>query len=209
MKNLQEMLNTKGYFLTVDGVAGPKTLACTEEYILNEIDKRKWIKPINDFVWLRLDNKLTNTYDDVCVRFKGTHVDKVFPCSTTAGDYYIFNPITYGGITGTAVACEQQVLNSHEFITSANWKSLWLGGPYFQERKPIKFYRDGNKDRIIDRGKVYIDNIGVNFHHGGVENLISNWSAACMIAHPNDWYSSLDIFNAGQFSSFTLLETFN
>lgn len=208
MKNLQELLNSKGYNLLVDGIAGPKTLACTEEYVLNEIDKRKWLRPINDFVWLRLDDKLTNTLDDICVRFKGKHVDKVFPCSTTAGDFYIFNPLTVGGITGTAVACEQQVLNSHLFTTAKDWKTLWLGGPYFQQVRAISFYRDGNKDRILDKGKVYKDLIGLNFHHCGTEQFINNWSASCLVSHPSDWYSSLDIFNASQLSTLTLIETY-
>ena len=197
MKTFQELLVKNGYNITIDGIIGPNTIKATEDFIFKQLDKRKWVRPINDFVWLRLDNTLTNTYDDVCVRFNGSHIDMIFPCSTTAGDYYIFNPITEGGVTGTAIATEQQVIKSHRFVTSANWASLLLGGPYFQEDKPVSFYRDGNKDRNIDRGTVYTRNIGINFHHGGAENIIYNWSAACMIAHPKDWYEAIKIFKNG------------
>lgn len=208
MINLQELLNTKGYNLKLDGIVGAKTLIATQEYIFSEILKRKWIMPVNDFIWLRLDNTLTNTYDDICVRFNNKTVDMIFPCSTTAGDYYIFNPITEGGITGTAVAIEQQVINSHKFMTSANWKSLWLGQPYFQQILPISYFRDGNKDRVINTGKIYKDLIGLNFHHGGIENFINNWSAACFISHPADWVKAINIFKNGDINTLTLIETY-
>lgn len=209
MKVLQELLKSKGYNISVDGIIGNETTTATKDFIWKEILKRSWIFPVTDFVWLRLDNKLSNTYDDICVRFNNSKIDMIFPCTTTAGDYYIFNPLSVGGITGTAVAAEQQVLNSHKFITSSNWKTLWLGQPYFQQVQPIKYYRDGNKDRNIDRNKLYTGLIGDNWHRGGAENFINNWSAACFVTQPVYWEKAIDIFKNGDTKTLTLIETFN
>jgi hypothetical protein len=209
MRALQELLRSKGYNVEIDGIVGTETLAATHSFIFREISKRRWTMPLTDFVWLRLDNKLTNTYDDICVRYNKGVIDMIFPCTTTAGDYYIFNPLTVGGITGTAVAAEQQVLNSHKFVTSANWKTLWLGQPYFQQISPIAYYRDGNKDRNIDKNKLYSGLIGDNWHHGGAENFINNWSAACFVTQPIHWLKAINIFKDGDIKTLTLIETFN
>jgi hypothetical protein len=208
MKNWQNFLNKHNYNLVEDGVIGEKTLSATQDWLVKELSKKSFVLPTKDIVWVRLDNNLTNTFDDIGLRINNKKVDMIFPCSTTAGDYYIFNPITEGGITGTAVACEQQAINSHVFVTAPDITKLWLGGPYFQEVMPIKFYRDGNKDRNIDRGIEYIKNIGLNFHHAGWENFINNWSAACMISQPKYWNEVVKIFNNRDKSTYTLLEPF-
>lgn len=208
MKNLQELLVIKGLlqFKDIDGIIGPKTILATQKYITKEINKRGWIMPITDLLFIRLDQTLTNTYDDIAIRFNNGKIDKIFSCSTTAGDYYIFNPITDGGITGTGIVAEQQVLKAHQFITSANWKSLWLGGPYMNQVNPIKYYRDGNKNRVLDKGTVYTGVKGFNQHHGGNENIIYNWSAGCFISHPTDWYDAVSIFTANSYHMLTIFE---
>lgn len=206
MINLQKLLNQKGYNLKPDGVVGPKTLAATQDFITKEIQKRNWKIPAIGFVFLRLDQTLTNTFDDVIVRFNRGIVDRVAPCSTTAGQHYIKNPITYGGIRGTAIAKEQQIINSHQFNTSANWKSLWLGAPYFQQISSIDIYRDGNMDNKLDKAILQKGLFGINFHRAGAGSFIDNWSAGCQVTPDKFWYDLISIFRNGQFIDFTLIE---
>ena len=163
MKQVQEYLNLLGANLKPDGVVGPMTIAALEKYLPE--------KPQKGIVWVRCDERLTNTYDDFGVLFVGGRVTSVFPCSTTAGSHYVKNPITYAGITGTAIACRQKVVGSHTFHTNSNWKSLWLGAPYFQQTKSIKIYRDGNKDDVIDKNIVTEGLFGINLLIVGVQDV--------------------------------------
>jgi len=206
MKNLQTLLNTKGYNLVVDGNVGPKTLGALSDYVKKEISKRNWVLPVKGFVFIRLDRTLTNTYDDVCVRFNNGKIDNVVPCTTTPGHYYVYNPVTSGGITGAAVAKEQQVIGSHKFVSSSNWKSLWLGAPYFQQVKPIVVYRDGNKDTKIDKDKTQTGLFGINFHRGGLGSIIDRWSAGCQVVPDKEWFKMIDIFQNGELIDYTMFE---
>lgn len=207
MKNLQTLLNTKfNAGLDVDGDAGRLTKEATTDFVLSEITKRSWTAPKTDLVYLRLDQSLTNTFDDVVARFVGGKVDMVAPCSTTAGDYYIFNPITSGGIKGTAIACEQQLIASHRFVSSKNWATLWLKGPYFQQEKDMRIYRDGNMDRKLDRAVLQAGKFGINWHRAGIGNFINNWSAGCMVTPDAYWWEIIRAFNVGQLYNFTLIE---
>lgn len=206
MKKLQEILNTNGASLTVDGIIGPKSLAALHEYVKSNLTKRKWVMPKDGLVWIRTDKTLTNTFDDfVAVYSKGNCV-MALPCSTTAGDYYVFNPLTVGGITGTAVAAEQQIIGAHQFVTAANWKFLWLNAPYFMQVRPITIYRDGNKDRVLDKGVSQFGLFGINLHRGGVAASINGWSAGCHIVQDNNWFEVVKLFTNGQFIDYTLFE---
>jgi hypothetical protein len=196
MKQVQIYLNRFGCNLVVDGIIGEKTKAEISKYIFNQ---KKGI------TWVRCDDKLTNTFDDFGVLWVGSKVVDVFPCSTTAGKYYIQNPITYGGVTGTAIACQQIVKGSHQFKTSSNWKSLWLGMPYFQQIKPIKIYRDGNKDGVIDTNITQNGLFGINFHQAGLGNFIDNWSAGCQVVPKANWNNVIKHFSNNEIIDFVLI----
>ena len=129
MKNIQKFLNKKGASLLEDGVIGPKSLIAAHKFISAELNKRNFSIPTTGLVYVRTDVVLSDTFDDFVVRYNEGVLDRIAPCSTTAGDYYIFNPITNGGITGTAIALEQQVHNSHKFITNKSWGLLWTKQP--------------------------------------------------------------------------------
>lgn len=196
MKQVQTYLNRFGCNLAVDGIIGTKTKAEIKKYIFNQ---NKGI------TWVRCDEKLTNTFDDFGVLWVNGEVQEVFACSTTAGKHYIQNPITYGGITGTAIACQQVVKGSHQFKTAANWKSLWLGMPYFQQIKPIVIYRDGNKDGVIDKKTTQTGLFGINFHQAGLGNFIDNWSAGCQVVPKAQWNNVIKHFANNEVIDFVLI----
>jgi hypothetical protein len=182
--------------LVVDGIIGDKTKAELKKYVFNQT---------KGITWVRCDKKLTNTFDDFGVLWVNGEVTEVFPCSTTAGKHYIQNPITYGGVTGTAIACSQLVYGSHQFKTSANWKSLWLGMPYFQQIKPIQIFRDGNKDGNLDEKIIQKGLFGINFHQAGLGNFIDNWSAGCQVVPKAYWLKVIPYFQNGEIIDFSLI----
>ena len=207
MKAFQQLLKDKGYYsLTIDGIIGPKSLEGTHYFVLDELNKRGWVHPKNDIVFIRTDQVLDNKFADYAIRFNNGKADMIVPCSTTSGDYYVFNPLTVGGITGTAIACEQQVIGSHTFTTSANWKSLWLGAPYFMQTGAIEIYRDGTKDRKIDTAIKTRGWYGINWHKGGWGSWVDGWSAGCCVVPDKHWFEMIKIFTNKQICNFTLFE---
>jgi hypothetical protein len=206
MKKLQQILNAKGAQLTEDGIIGAKTLTALDWYITNRINTNKWLRPKDGLVFLRTDAVFSNTFDDYCAVYKGGVCVAVVPCSTTAGDKYVFSPITHMGITGTAVAAEQQVIGSHRFVTNKKWSTLWLGAPYFQQILPITIWRDGSRDRTVSKVNKQFGLFGINIHRGGVTAIVGSWSAGCMVIPDNHWFPITNNFVNGESIDFTLLE---
>jgi len=207
MQNFQKILKDRGYYSgAIDGIIGPLSLAATKQWIDAEMNIRGWVKPVNDFVWIRTSQNFDNKFSDYVVRFNNRIADMVMPCSTRPGNYWIFNPVTVGGITGTAIACEQQVIGSHRFTTSANWKSLWLGAPYFYQAGAIEIYRDGNKDTKIDTAIKTKGWYGINLHRGGIGSIVDQWSAGCMVVPDARWFEAIKIFQPNQLINFTLIQ---
>lgn len=207
MKHFQQILKDKGYYTgNIDGIIGPLSLSAAKQWVDAEMDKRGWVKPVNDLVWIRTNQEFNNKFTDVVIRFNNRIADMIIPCSTKSGNFYVYNPLTVGGITGTAVSCEQQVIGSHKFITSANWKSLWLGAPYFHQVGGINIWRDGNKNAQVDKQIKTFGWYGINFHKGGLGSLVDTWSAGCHIVPDKIWYEAIKIFQANQLINFTLIE---
>ncbi len=207
MKNFQTILKEKGFYSgNIDGIVGKLTLAGAKQWIDTEMNIRGWVKPVNDLVWIRTNQQFDNKYSDFVIRFNNRVADMVMPCSTKAGNFSVYNPLTVGGITGTAVAAEQQVIASHKFITSPNWKSLWLGMPYFFQSGAIEIFRDGNKDKNVNKDIKTKGWYGINFHRGGLGSIIDQWSAGCLIVPDKQWQEAIKIFQQNQFINFTLIE---
>lgn len=206
MKYIQNFLNKHGYQLEPDGVIGQHTLEAAENYVRKTCAANKFIVPTKGIVYVRTDEKLTDTFDDFGCLFLDAKLVKVFRASTTAGSYYVKNPITYGGITGTAITiAPQQIRNSHQFVTSANYKTLWLGGPFFRQIRELWIYRDKDKDGDIDRDVTTKGLFGIQLHHGGLGNIIYNWSAGCNIAPKAEWFEVCKHFINGEVIDYTII----
>lgn len=207
MKGFQQILKDRGYYQgNIDGIVGPLTLGGAKQWIDAEMDSRGWVKPVTDLVWIRTDQSFDNKFADYVVRFNNRVADMIMSCSTTPGDYIVFNPLTVGGITGSAVACEQQVIGSHKFVTAPDWKHLWLNAPYFFQAGAIEIWRDGNKDRKIDKKIKTKGWYGINFHRGGIGHAVDTWSAGCLVVPDKIWYQAIKIFKPNQLINFTLIE---
>ena len=208
MKTLQTYLKGKGYpEIEVDGIIRKQTMSALTDFVTKKITENNFKFPKKGIIWIRTDEKLTNTFDDFGCLIQDGKITQVFPCTTTAGKYYIQNPITHGGITGTAIAvAPQQILGSHQFVTSANWKSLWLGAPFFRQIKEMKIYRDGDKDGDIDKQIVTKGLYGINFHRAGLGSFIDNWSAGCHVTKDSLWFEMQKIFTNGELIDYTIIQ---
>lgn len=205
-KMIQEFLIEQGYKLKPDGVIGPKTLSALKEYISSKSPMPFDLLSGWTMLYIRTNQSFTNKFSDFGIVIKGGDIKKIFPASTKAGDFYVFNPLTVGGITGTAVAAEQYAHNSHTFVTARNWSTLWLKAPYFKQTGSIMIYRDGNRDRLVNKVNKQIGMFGINLHRGGLASLVNRWSAGCNVAPDADWFEVCKLFSNGDVVSYCLIE---
>lgn len=200
MKHLQKIVGTKQ-----DGIFGRESIKKLSEYLSIQFTLLGYEWPQNGLIWLRTDNRFTDTYDDYCVLVLNERVKGAYPASTTSGLFRVYNPFTVGGITGTAVTKPQWTKSTHRFETAQNWKTLWLKAPFFRQVRPIEIYRDGNRDLNIDTDIEQKGLFGIHFHRGGLSSLVDRWSAGCQVVPFNDWKTIVSHFSNGDVIDYYLL----
>jgi hypothetical protein len=166
------VLKTK---IAEDGILGPITRQ-------NFIALQKLIKPFlfvafDGFLAIRCSEEFDNKASDFLLYVQNQEIKEVLPCTTRAGNYWVYNPITYGGITGTAVMCDGFYPKVWEGALTKRFGIYSL--PELVQVRPVKVYRDGNKDKKIDRTNIQIGMFGINLHQQGWAFAVDNWSAGC------------------------------
>lgn len=148
-----------------------------------------------NIIAIRENDVFENTFSDTLhIAYKVNNIWQLMtiPFTTLAGTLGVGgeqNPLTAQqtgtGVSGTAVIIEGQYKGAYKFIdTYVGF--LWY--PYFMQIKPLKYYRDNDKNGIITRGKIYEGNFGTLLHrmsNNGVESKQVNfwnvgWSQGCM-----------------------------
>ena len=136
----------------------------------------------------RSGTEVTNKYDDVLVviytNSTGTH-KLCFSITTEPGNYYMTK--TLGNAKGTAILVPGQYRGC--------WKIGYHNGKYkaLVQAKPVKVYRDGNKDAIYDMAPETINEglFGINIHRsneGFTRETIDMYSAGCQVFNdPKDF----------------------
>lgn len=150
-----------------------------------------------NFIWVRNDLIADNHFsDDLFVAYKINGVEQVLniKCTTVPGlRGSLYNPLTVAGATGTAIIKDGQYRSSWKFIDSYSQFSTY---PFFQQIKPIDYYRDGNKDNIINEVQEQDDRLfGTHWHRMSnvgdkrlVESFeINNFSLGCMGSPISEW----------------------
>lgn len=136
-----------------------------------------------NIIGIRKDNnkKITNKYDDILVVIyqtsKGWTKD-YYNITTEPGDYYMRKQL--GNPKGTAILLPSQYRGCWE-IGKHNCKYTAL-----VQKKPVKVYRDGNKDDIYDMQPETINNglFGINIHRsnqGFTRDTVDMYSAGCQV----------------------------
>lgn len=163
----------------------------------------KWFtKPYSlNLVWQRTSYNATNVFDDflhICyVNEKNEPQIISIPATTKPGlKGSLLEPITVGGVRGTAIIEAGQYLKSWEFRDTFSEFSKY---PYFRQVGKLNYYRDGNKDKVIDKVQRQVAKIfGTHFHRMSNNDtfgsgLVNNWSLGCMGSPEPHWEKILPI----------------
>ena len=202
-----------GQHITVDGIVGPETRTVLRSVIYREFERRGWTldhvkNNKTELVWLRYDKTYNNTFNDYLVVFDHGEVIHILRATTTPGNYYVNNPVTVGGITGTGSMVEQQVIGSHKWVENDDWSTLWLGTPYAKQIGNIKIYRDRKKDMTYDRDFITVGKswYSFNMHQMGAGTINWNWSGGCLGTSRTDWLLVVNRLDDGDIINLNLIE---
>ena len=126
------------------------------------------------------ETKVTNKYDDILVVIyneKGKEIRKCYNITTDPGKYYMNNP---ENIKGTAILVPNQYCST--------WRIGYHRGKYeaLCQNKPVKVYRDGNKNMTYNMTSESIDKgiFGINIHRSNefwTRNTVDQYSAGCQV----------------------------
>jgi hypothetical protein len=82
----------------------------------------------------------------------------------------------YGNKAGVARLVEGQYIDSHIMRLHAG-KYEALG-----QNKPVKVFRDPNKDMVYDEKSIQEGVFGINIHKAGADSTyVENWSEGCQV----------------------------
>ena len=135
-----------------------------------------------NLIGVRRDNQGTNTFDDfilVMYREEELMVSKRYQVTTDPGKYWLLNPLNP---KGTAI------------LKPGQYRGTWQLGKHqgkyeaLVQRKPVKVYRDNNKDEVLDYNSMttMVDEgyFGINIHRSNPYDqsyTVNKWSAGCQV----------------------------
>jgi hypothetical protein len=121
-------------------------------------------------------NKVTNLFDDyltISYKENGEWKFHIWQATTDPGTKGV---IQYGNKAGVARLVEGQYRGSHTMRLHAG-KYEALG-----QNKPVKVFRDPNKDMKYDENKIAEGIFGINIHKAGTDSTyVENWSEGCQV----------------------------
>lgn len=123
--------------------------------------------------------KVTNRFDDfIVVEFidnYGIKTRKVYPATTDPGLKSMETPVN---IKGCAILVPCQYRSCFKLgIHKGQYEAI-------VQYKPVKVYRDNNKDKVYDFNPKTIEDgmFGINIHKAGKSStLVDGWSAGCQV----------------------------
>jgi hypothetical protein len=121
-------------------------------------------------------NKVTNVFDDhltISYKENGEWKFHIWQATTDPGKKGVME---YHNKDGVARLVEGQYRGSH-IIRLHQGKYEALG-----QDKPVKVYRDDNKDMTYDEKKISEGVFGINIHKAGADSTyVENWSEGCQV----------------------------
>jgi hypothetical protein len=123
-------------------------------------------------------NKVTNVFDDkitVSYKLNGEWQFHVWNATTDPGKKGVME---YHNAAGVARLVEGQYRGSHSIgLHQGKYKAL-------KQAKPVKVYRDPNRDMTYDETKIAEGIFGINIHRSsatGTSTYVENWSEGCQV----------------------------
>jgi hypothetical protein len=190
--------------LTPDGVVGPATLAkmgikvdasatpakpaAAAKYTATQVKtavtskEYKWFEGkdyLLNIIGVRNSStgqKVTNLFDDHLTLTYTVGGEEKFHCWPATTDPGTKGVMQYGNKAGVARLVEGQYINSHIMRLHAG-KYEALG-----QNKPVKVFRDPNKDMVYDEKSIQEGLFGINIHKAGADSTyVENWSEGCQV----------------------------
>lgn len=152
-----------------------------------------------------------NKFDDKFYIFKGKKFIKVVYGTTNAGTTGLMNYEKYNKYGVLVVKTDEW------------YHGLWKFGyhrgrmPALKQVRPIKYFRDWNKNRKIEEiGKLYSGIKGINFHTvlyqknlSFIRKLIGGWSVGCQVVNNvREYYKVLDLVKDQSQVTYCLIKEF-
>lgn len=159
----------------------------------------------------KTENQVTNNFDDfltISYKFEGDWKFNCWNVTTDPGQYWMKHPMNSGGC---AILVPGQYRSAYKVGNHFDYEAL-------RQQKPVKVYRDNDKDDIYDTD---IDTIteglyGINIHRSNPYTesyYVDKWSAGCQVFKKiNDFNTFMFICNKarkiwGNSFTYTLIES--
>jgi len=174
-----------------------------------------WFEGLKDFdvniVGVRnssTGDKVTNVFDDfLTVSYKegGEWKFHIWPATTDPGKKGVME---YHNAAGVARLVPGQYRGSHTIgLHQGKYETL-------KQQKPVKVYRDKDKDMQYDENIIQEGVFGINIHKAGADSTyVENWSEGCQVFKKSvDFDSFMKIMNKaasihGKSFTYTLIES--
>lgn len=154
--------------------------------------------------------KVTNAFDDcITISYKenGEWKSHCWMATTDPGKKGVLES---KNATGVARLVEGQYRGSHSLgLHQGKYEAL-------RQVKPVRVYRDANKDLTYDEDKIAEGVFGINIHKAGVDStFVENWSEGCQVfKKAKDFEEFMAICRKaaaihGKTFTYTLIESFD
>ena len=155
-------------------------------------------------------DKVTNIFDDTLT------------LSYKEGGAWKFHEWKITTDPGTKAVKEYHNPNGVARVVPGQYRGMWAIGLHqgkyeaLKQAKPVKVYRDKNKDMVFDEKVIEEGIFGINCHHSsgtGTSTYVENWSEGCQVfATIGDFNAFMVIMNKakaihGNSFTYTLLES--
>ena len=120
--------------------------------------------------------KVTNAFDDCMTLSYKIGGEWKFHCWSTTTDPGKKGVLEYHNAAGVARLLEGQYRGSHTLgLHQGKYEAL-------KQQKPVKVYRDADKDLEYDENKIQEGIFGINIHKAGADSTyVENWSEGCQV----------------------------
>ena len=120
--------------------------------------------------------KVTNVFDDKITLSYTENGEKKYLEWANTTDPGTKGVKEYHNAAGVARLVEGQYINSHIIgLHQGKYEAL-------KQNKPVKVYRDANKDMSYDESKIQEGVFGINIHKAGADSTyVENWSEGCQV----------------------------
>lgn len=119
---------------------------------------------------------VTNAFDDhltISYKENGEWKFHSWPATTDPGTKGVKQ---FGNVNGVARLVEGQYRGSHTLgLHQGKYEAL-------RQHKPVKVYRDADRDMVFEEGKIQEGVFGINIHKAGADStFVENWSEGCQV----------------------------